>query len=321
MKRLHSIALALLLVSFAVSGLHAADVKWPTGPVTIVSPSKPGGFADVHARVFADYLQRKTGIATAVVNMADGGGTVGYDAVRKAKPDGLKLMYYHTTFPIGCYTGQYKADPEKDFTPIADVANGGNNAYVVRANAPWKNLPEFLEDARKNPGKFIWGVQIGGTSHFMQAMFEKESKAKFKLVDAGSEADKLTSLLGGFIDIANVSMPNADQYVKAGKLKALMITGETRDFAFPSFPTAIEQGVNVVWNGDFYLYGPPGMSRDLAVKIHEALKDFGTPRDQVSADALKKLGSFVVPRTFDESIAALKKSNQGLKDLVAEIGL
>lgn len=320
MKSVHKQVLAVFIAVFAITGLYAADLKWPSGPVTIISPSKPGGFADVHARVFADYLQRKTGVPTAVVNMADGGGTVGYDAARKAKPDGLKLMYYHTTFPIGCYTGQYKADPEKDFTPIADVANGGNNAYVVRANAPWKNLPEFLEDARKNPGKIIWGVQIGGTSHFMQAMFEKEGKAKFKLVDAGSEADKLTSLLGGFIDIANVSMSNADQYVKAGKLRALMITGETRDFAYPQYLTALEQGVDVVWNGDFYLYGPAGMSKDLVLKIYEAIKDFGT-KDQVSADALKKLGSFVVPRSFEDSMTALKKSNQGLKDLVAELNL
>lgn len=320
MKRLYTRSLFVLFAVIAISGIHAADIKWPTGPISIVSPSKPGGFADVHARVFADYLQRKTGNPVAVVNLADGGGTVGYDNVRKAKPDGLRLMYYHTTFPIACYTGQYKADPDTDFTPIADVVNAGNNAYVVRANAPWKNLSEFLADAKKNPGKIIWGIQVGGTSHFMQAMFERESGAKFKLVDAGSEADKLTSLLGGFIDIANVSMPNADQYVKAGKLRALMITGETRDSAFPSFPTAVEQGVNVVWNGDFFLYGPPGMHRDLAVKIHEAVKDFGT-KDQVSADALKKLGAFVVPLTFEQSLAQIKASNKMLKDLVAEVGL
>lgn len=310
--------LAVLILGSAVS-LYAADVKWPSGPITIINPTKPGGFADIHARILVDYLQRK-GISAAVVNMTDGGGTVGYEAVRKAKPDGLKLMYYHTTFAIACYTGVYKYDPDKDFTSVADLVNGGNNAYVVRADARWKNFNEFIEDGRKNPGKIIVGVQIGGTAHFMAAMIEKAAKVKFKMVDSGTEAEKLTALLGGFIDIANIGMQTTDQYVKAGKLRALMITGATRDAAFPQYPTAVEQGVDVVWNGDFYLYGPPGMSKELVQQINDVLKDFGT-NDSISREALKKQGAFATGRNAEEAAKAMRETHAMLKALVAEVGL
>lgn len=305
--------------ALAASAGFAADSKWPSGPVTIVCSSKPGGFADIHARILSDYFQRKTGAPCAVVNITDGGGTVGAETVRKSKPDGLKLFYMHTSFPISSYTGVYKFDPEKDFTNISSVANGGNNAYVVRADAKWNTLSELMDYAKKNPGKILWGAQRGGTTQIMMALFEKAGNVKFKMVDAGSEAEKITSLLGGFIDVANVGMSNADQYVKAKKLKVLAITGDTRDFAYPEYPTAVEQGYDVVWNAEFALYGPPGMPDPMVAQINEVLNGFGTT-DQASKEALAKQGSFVSPRTTAESIAFMHSTHQMLKDICKELG-
>lgn len=311
--------LALLMLTLVATSAFAADVKWPSGPITIVCSSRPGGFADIHARILSDYLQRKSGAPCAVVNITDGGGAVGAESVRKAKPDGLRLYYMHTSFPISCYTGVYKADPDKDFTSISSVANGGNNAYVVSANAKWNTLGELMDFARKNPEKILWGAQSGGTTQLMMALFEDAGNVKFKMVDAGSEAEKITALLGGFIDVANVGMSNADQYVKAKKMKVLAITGDTRDFAFPQYPTAVEQGYDVVWNAEFMLYGPPGMPDAMVNQINEVLNGFGTT-DQLSKDALAKQGSFVTLRTTAESIALMHKTHQMLKDLTKKLG-
>ncbi len=309
----------LVLLTIVTVATYAADPKWPTGPVTLVCSSKPGGFADIHSRILADFIQRKTGVPCAVVNITDGGGTIGAESVRKAKPDGLRLYYMHSSFPLSAYTGLYKADPDKDFTGISSVANAGNNAYVVRADAKWNTLGELMEYAKKNPGKVLWGAQSGATTHVVMALFEKAGNVKFKMVDAGSEAEKITSLLGGFIDVANVGMSNADQYVKSKKMKVLAITGEKRDFAFPSYPTALEQGFDVVWDVEFALYGPPGMSDPLVNQINEVLNGFGTT-DQVSKDALTKQGSFVTPRTTAESIAYLRATHKRLKEISKELG-
>ncbi len=298
----------------------ASTAQWPSGPVTIVVPSKAGGFADIHARILADYLQRKTGVAFAVVNNADGGGTAGAEVVRSADPDGLTLQYMHTSFQINCYTGLYDADPDVDFTCISPVANGGNNALVVSAKSPWNTLDELVADARNRPEEIIWGSMVGATSHFIMALLEENAGIKFKLVDAGSEAEKITAILGGHIDICNVGMANADQYTKSGDMRVLGVLGTERDVAFPDYPTTVEQGYDVVWNGDFSLYGPAGMPDEMVAQINDILDDYGTV-DEASKDALAKQGAFVVPRTTEESLALMHETNAELKKLVEDLGL
>lgn len=292
---------------------------WPSGSITIICPSRAGGFADYHARVLADYIQRKTNVAAAVVNQTEGGGGVGSETVRVADADGLTLLYMHTSFPITCYTGIYDADPDVDFTGISSVVNAGNNAIVVRADAPWNTFEELFEDARNRPDEIIWGAMAGATSHFVMSMFEREAGVDFKMVDAGSEAEKITALLGGHIDVCNVGMGNTDQYVTAGKMKALGITGRERDFAFPEFPTAVEQGYDVVWEGEFILYGPAGMADKTIEQINEVLNDFGT-NDQASREAMEKRGAYVVERTTEESVAFIKDTHAMLKEMAIDLG-
>lgn len=330
MLALRKVVFSILLVTvFTMSSLFAggaqeaagtgAEAAWPSGTVTLICPSRAGGFADYHTRVLADYIQRKTGVAVVVVNQADGGGSVGAEMVRASKPDGLTLLYMHTSFPISCYTGIYNADPDTDFTSVTSVVNAGNNAIVVRADAPWNNFKELFDDAKKRPDEIIWGSMAGATSHFVMAMFEKEAGVDLKMVDAGSEAEKITALLGGHIDICNVGMGNTDQYVKAGKMKALGITGQERDFAFPEFPTAVEQGYDVVWEGEFMLYGPAGLSEQTVNSINDILNDFGTA-DQISKEAVEQRGAYVVERSTEESLAFMKDTHAMLKDLAVELG-
>ena len=331
MKKLLILAVILITVFgtavFAGGQQEAAAVSepvaaedWPSGPITVICSSRAGGFADYHARVFADYVQRVTGTPCAVMNVTEGGGSVGAEQVRTSDPDGLTLYYFHTSFPISSYTGVYNKDPDTDFTCVSSVVNAGNNALVVSADAPWDTFDELVADAKSRPGEIIWGAAAGLTSHFVMAIFERESGAKFKMVDAGSEAEKITALLGGHIDICNVGMGNADQYVQAGKMKVLGITGRERDFAFPQFPTAVEQGYNVVWEGEFMLYGPPGMSPELVDRINTVLDDFGT-NDAASNEAIEKRGGYVIERTTEESVQFMHDTHAMLKNLAEELDL
>lgn len=320
--------ISLLLVFFVFGSLSAqgqqemADTgeDWPSGNVTIVCSSRAGGFADYHARTLADYIQRTTGEATAVLNISEGGGSVGAETVRVADPDGLTLYYMHDSFPITCYTGVTNIDPDVDMTPIRPVVNPGNNAIVVRSDAPWDSLDELVADAKNRPNEILWGAMAGATTHFMKAKFEEASETQFKLVDAGSEPEKVTALLGGHIDICNVGMRNADQYTKSGDMKVLCITGKEKDPVFPEFPTAIEQGYDFFWDGEFYLYGPAGMSDELVDTINNALIGYGT-KDEVSRNALAKYGTFLVTeRTTEEALAFMKDRHATLKAMAKELG-
>lgn len=317
-----SVFLTIILFFAGEADVSAKTKPWPSGPVTLVSSSRAGGFSDTHARILSDYLQRKTGEAVTVMNVPGGGGTSGAEKVRRSKPDGRTLYYFHTSFPISCYTGIYNRDPDEDFTAVSSVVGGGYVAIVVRTESPWKSLDELVADARKRPEEIMWGTRPAGTTHFMLALLEREADVKFRMVDAGGNAQKITTLLGGHIDVTTVGLRNADQYDKAGKMRVLGVigAGAERDVTYDQYPTTVELGYKtVVWTGEFTLYGPKGIPDEIVAQINDALDDFGIT-DEKSRQDLKKMGTAVVPRSTEASIALIRKTHQDLKDIAKDLG-
>ena len=275
MKKAVGFTLLGMLIAIGSFNEGIAKSNWPEGTVQIYVPSKAGGFADAHARLVATYLQKKLEKPFVIVNQATGSGTVAYANVMRAKPNGYTLLMFHTSFPVACYTGIFKGDPDKDFTTIAAMQNGGYNVIVANANAPWNSLKDLVADAKARPGKIKWGALRGGTSAFFPELLSKDSGAKFKIVNAGSESVKAVNILGGHIDVSNLSINNAHKNVQAGKMKILGVIGENRDSMYPQYPTGLEQGFpNLIWTSEFGLYGPAGMDPVVVEKINSSLKNF-----------------------------------------------
>lgn len=294
------------------------EVEWPTGAVTIVCPSRAGGFADIHSRILADYLQRSTGYPVAVVNASEGGGNIGSDTVRYAKPDGRTLLHFHSSFPIAAYTGVYDGDPKVDFTTIAATQSAGYHVFATRADAPYSTIEELVQYARKNPEGVKWGAAAGVTSHFMMALLEREANVKFKMLDAGNEAERMTAMLGGFIDVTNFGINSAHQHATAGNMKILGVIGDARDKNFPQYPTIIEQGYNVEWQGALGLYGPANMNPELVRNINAALKGYGD--DEKAREALAKMGAEFNHMDVEESVAYYHAQFDNIKALAKEFG-
>ena len=147
------------------AGNANADASWPKGTIKLVIPAKAGGGTDIMGRIFANYLQQTTGSAVAVINQPSGGGTVGYEMVRTAKPDGQTLLYAHTSLLINAHTGRYP-HALSDFTPIAYAQIYPPQVYAVAPDAPWNSLKDFVEDARNNPDKFTIGGLSGRDNPF-----------------------------------------------------------------------------------------------------------------------------------------------------------
>lgn len=218
-----------------------------------------------------------------------------------------------------CFTGEYDADPDKDFTVIATLQNGGYNVIAVSANSPYQTLQDLVDAAKANPGTIIWGAKTGSTSHFFPVLLENSADVKFNIVDAGSESEKLIALLGGNIDVSNFSISNADQNVKAGKMRVLAVIGPTRDMTYTDYPCTAELGYpDVVWNGNFTLWGPAGMDPALVDAINSAF--VGYEKDPEATEALKAQGSWYKYMNAADSQAYMLKADQQAKKLCEDLG-
>ena len=162
MKKIIALVLALALLSVIAGVL--ADAAWPTKTVTFKVAANAGGGTDNFARILTACLQKATGEAFTVVNDSTGNGTVAFESVRNAAPDGYTLLFYHSTMGIQYYQDAYAYNPadESNFTVIANVPNGGTgDVLCVPASAPYKTFEEFRTYCQEHPGVFF-GNQNGG---------------------------------------------------------------------------------------------------------------------------------------------------------------
>lgn len=285
MRRLIAAASAAMMV-FALtacggaqgSGGSQAEKKqagWPSGTVTVTVPASAGGGTDNFTRITTNYLQKKTGQAFTVVNDITGNGTVAYENIRKAEPDGSSLMAYHCTMLIQYYQGIYDknpADPE-NFSVIGVLENGGDgDVLVVPANAPYNTLAELVDYCKQNPG-VVFGNQNGGFGQLETLLFADKAGIDIKFVDAGAQADTIVALLGGNIQCSFIQAAAAAQYVESGDMKVLAICNKERSENYPEIETFSENGYDVVLQTNMFLFGPAGMDQELKDSISLTIKE------------------------------------------------
>ena len=322
MKRIGIILLCLLLASAFVmaegSSEKGSAPQWPKGPVQIVVGAKAGGGTDLMARIFSDYLQRELNSPVVVINQPAGGGTVAYEQVRTSKPDGQTLLFMHTGMLIFSHTGRYD-HPLSDFTTVALAQAYPPQVYAVAPDAPWNSMKDFVEDARKNPGKRTVGVSLGGATHFIAGTIILNENVDLKLVEASSEVDKVAAIQGGHIDIGNLGTSSAAQFVEAGKMKVLCLIDPTQDPKHPEYVPAIEQGVNVSWYSPLVVWGPKGMDPSVVEKINAATKNMGT--DPKVQEQLAKMSSAYTYYNVQEAQELVQKEDDKIKALAEKLGI
>jgi len=269
MRKAIGVILSLVLILGVVAPALAAE--FPTKEVQILIPYAPGGATDLVFRALAASTSKYLGKAVVVVNKAGGGGAVGFTEAAQSRPDGYTLVTAIT--PLTILPHQVKtAFTYKDFEPIINVVEDPA-MFQVRADSPWKTLPEFLDYARKNPGMITVGNSgAGGGVHLIALAFEKSAGVKFNHIPFAGGGPSVTALLGGHIHAVSVSPPEGIAHVKAGKLRIIALFSAKRMEAFPDVPTVREQGVNFVmgqWRG---LAAPKGTPTDVIKKLHDAFK-------------------------------------------------
>jgi putative tricarboxylic transport membrane protein len=293
--------------------------------IDVYVPAKAGGGTDVMARSLANQISKVAGSNLVILNNVDGNGVVSMETIRNAKPDGKTIMQFHTSMIILSAMGKYKYDTLDDFTVIAVGRNPVVSGYVllVPPNAPYNNLKEFVEYAKKNPGKILAGVQTGGSTHLMMGMLEKAAGIKLRTVEAGSDTEKLTALAGNNINAACVNGNQAKQYIDAGKLKALgLISSDdkgARAEILPNVPSYFEQGYDVSYDTISFILGPKGMDRKLVEKLNAYYQKAAT--DKAVDEILAKAGFQLRFYGVDEGVKVLKAHSDQMTDAVNAIGL
>jgi tripartite-type tricarboxylate transporter receptor subunit TctC len=249
----------------------AAAQTFPDHSVRIVVPYPPGGFNDTLARVSAEKLTKMWNQPVVVENKPGGNTTLGNAFVAKAPPDGYTILV--TPLPFSALPGLYGAslpyDALKDFTPLV-WAGSTQNALVVRNDLPVNNVKEFIEYAKKNPGKVNYGSTGSGSSnHLSMELFMKMTGTKMQHIPYKGSAPATLAMAAGEIDALFDNVPNVLPQIKAGKMKAIAVSGLQRAALLPSVPTVAESGVPGyevnVWFG---MQLPAGTPKPIVEKIN-----------------------------------------------------
>ncbi len=287
--------------------------EWPTGTVTVVVPAAAGSTIDLQARVVTTYLQNKTGAAFVVTNDTTGNGTVAYETVRNAKPDGSTLLWTQNLF-IQSRGGIYNQEPWDAFDPVANCGDSIEQYILVaRSGEEYTTWEELVEYAKAHPGELVAGIQNGGQAHMLQAMLGNQAGIECQMVEAGSSGDKITGILGGYIDIAFVSTQSGASYCEAGDLIALMTTTAEKSTFNAEWPTSAELGfpdVTVLTKTQVFV--PKGMDDSLKNAINAAI--VSAAEDAEAQEQLDKLVIAYPYGSVEDAVAAAEKSDELLQE-------
>ena len=269
----HARALLLLLCLFATTAL--AQGAYPVKPVRFIAPFPPGGTSDVLCRLLAQRLSETLGQSVAVENRPGAGANIGHEIAAKSPPDGYTLILTNSS-TMTTNPHLYKRlgfDPVADFAPISMVARAGQ-VLVVHPKVPANTVAELIALAKARPGQLNFGSGgIGITSHISGEIFKTRTGVNIVHVPYKGTIQAVTDLVAGQVDMVFADMVPAIPQIKAGKLRALAVTSETRSAVLPEVPTMIEAGLPnfdaSVW---WAVLAPRGTPAEIITRINADLE-------------------------------------------------
>ena len=265
----------------AVSMAGHAQSTWPSKPVTLIVPFPAGGGTDAFARPLSAQFAKQTGKQLVIDNRGGAGGTLGASIASRAAPDGYTLFMgavHHAIAPSVYPKLDY--DIEKDFVPIALVANVPQVLVVNPKNIPG-DFKAFMAQVKANPGKLNYGSAGAGTSHHLAGeLFKQQTKTFITHIPYKGAGPALQDLMAGNVDMVFDGLGSSAGHIKGGRIKALMVSGNKRNPAFPDVPHAAELGLPdytvTTWYG---IWAPKGTPAVVQARVVEELKRAGAAEE------------------------------------------
>jgi tripartite-type tricarboxylate transporter receptor subunit TctC len=268
----------LLATTVLVIGAVAAHAQsaWPDKPITMIVPFPPGGVADTVARPVAEALSRELKQQVVVENRAGAGGATGIGAASRAAPDGYTVLLSLSSISILpeadkilARKPQYTLD---QFVPIARFT-ADPVVFVVRAEAPWKTLAEFVADAKAKPGAYNYGSSGNyGTMHVPMEMLKGAAAFRMTHIPYTGAGPAVLALLGGQVDAVATGPSTVAQQIKAGKLRALAHWGDKPLQSLPEVPSLAQAGYQASFAQWSALFVPAGTPAPIVERLRDAAK-------------------------------------------------
>ncbi|SHK54043.1 Tripartite-type tricarboxylate transporter, receptor component TctC [Bradyrhizobium lablabi] len=288
----------LLSILFAFAPTHAET--WPSRLIKAVIPFGAGSATDVVPRLVLDRLAAELGQPIVIENRPGAGGTLGTAQVAKADPDGYSILAHSSALTIApAIFPNLSFDTTKDLASVLMIGSSAN-VMVVPSSRPWKNVQDFVADAKAKPGSISFGsVGIGSAVHISAEKFRLAAGIEATHVPYRGGSEVLADILGGRIDFYFAPLALALPLIREGKVHALLVSTPQRAPDLPDVPTPAEAGLknaeSLIWFGVFM---PSKTPRDIIDKFHAAgIKVLTEPAMQ---DSLKRLGVEAMPLTPKE---------------------
>lgn len=311
------------LVGVAVAGAPALAAEWPKEkPVQVVVPFPPGGSTDTIGRLVADQLQQRLGQSVVVSNRAGATGTIGASHVQRSEPDGYTLMLSSLgTYVIAPHLYKnvtYDALADLDYISIPVQAP---NVMVAAPTKAAKTVADVVAELKAKPGEVSFANSgYGASDHLSAEVFLQQTGTRGMHVAYKGGAPAINDLMGSQVDYSFQNVNAVLPHIRAGKLRAIAVTGNERSSVLPDVPTLAEEGVanSVIysWQG---LSAPKGLPADIKQKIADAV--IAGFKDPVVAGKLEEQGFEIVANTPDEMTEFQKKEFHRWKELIESRGI
>lgn len=295
-----------LCAASSLPGLALAQDKYPSRPVTLIVPQPAGGDADAFCRTLQPRMQEVLGQPLVIENRGGAGGNIGTALGAKAQPDGYTITFVNQgTMALNPHLYPSTGYSLEQFEPVSHLASV-DLVICAHPAVPAKNLKEFLELARREPGKFNYATAGNGSANHMAGeLLAAMAKVELVHIPYRGGAPAINGALAGDTQTVVAFPLAALPHIQAGKLKALAVTGSKRSAALPDVPTVAESGVaGYEFSSWFGFVVPRGTPAEIINRINSAaLAALKMPNviERLQSGMTKPVGS--TPQAFAQLIA------------------
>jgi tripartite-type tricarboxylate transporter receptor subunit TctC len=299
-RRTHCFLCLLALLAIGPGAL----AQYPQRPIRLIVPAAAGSAADVNARIITVELSRLLGQQVVVDNRPGAGGSIGYEMIAKAPPDGHTIGYATATLALGAALFRnLRYDPDKDLLKIVQFGFQ-SNLLAVTNSLPINTVPELIAHARANPDRLSYGSSGNGTSlHLSMELFKMMSGTQLQHVPYKASQQAITDLISGQVHVMCDNLGSILPHARAGRIRGIAVTGPKRATILPDLPTVAETlpGYEVAgWGG---LAAPAGLPPAIAARLNAEVNTVLTlpvVRDKLMGIGYELVGG--TPQQFDQFI-------------------
>ncbi len=314
-------ALAVPLASLAANSRAQA---WPSRDIRLVLPSGAGGGADIFGRPLGEFLGKNLGVPVVVENRPGANGVVAHEAVLRAPADGHSLLIsFSAAYLVNrLLMAKMSHDPLTDFMPVGRIGGGGGNVLIVHPSVPVRNLKELVAQAARQGGKMSygsWGIGSGG--HLVMEMLKARTGMQIEHIPYKTVAQIAPAVVAGDVAAAWIDSATPVPLVRAGRLRAIATSSQTRLPQFLDVATLTEQGVPfdvTSWYGMFVLKGTPA---PIIARLNTLLNQWLLQPDTVAFFEQKQNAPAPTPTTPAEFAKVLQSDAEGWKKLIDDAKL